>query len=206
MLSTVSPVMVGAEAASPQPTTPLSASMRTSTLSARLISTPAMKTGFFMGKLTAIGSMCLIFMTLLPFPFFELDQCAEKIAGMEKGDRLAGDVVLRLAGAQHAHAVPSERMRGFLDVVDAEAEVMDAAFRIALEESGDRRIRPRRLHQLDLAAAELDIGETHALLGVDHARSDAKPVFVVELPRRRFEVRHGDGDMAQCGDHEQALK
>ena len=65
MLSTVSPVMVGAEAASPQPTTPLSASMRTSTLSARLISTPAMKTGFFMGKLTAIGSMRLIFMVLL---------------------------------------------------------------------------------------------------------------------------------------------
>src|SRR5205814_641461 len=45
MLSTVSPVMVGAEAASPQPTRPLSASMRTSTLSARALSTPAMTTG-----------------------------------------------------------------------------------------------------------------------------------------------------------------
>ena len=56
------------------------------------------------------------------------------------------------------------------------------------------------------SGAKLDIGETHALLGVDHARSDAKPVFVVELPRRRFEVRHGDRDMAQCGDHEQASK
>src|SRR5947207_2422819 len=127
MLSTVSPVMVGAEAASPQPTTPLSASMRTSTLSARLISTPAMKTGFFMGKLTAIGSTCLIFMALLS-------------------------------------------------------------------------------DQLDLGGAKLDIGETYALLGVDHARSDAKPVFVVELPRRRFEIRHGDRDMAQSGDHQQAPK
>jgi hypothetical protein len=28
----------------------------------------------------------------------------------------------------------------------------------------------------------------------------------VELPRRRFEVRHGDRDMAQSGDHEQASK
>src|SRR6516164_3507611 len=137
MLSTVSPVMVGAEAASPQPTIPLSASMRTSTLSARLISTPAMKTGFFMGKLTAIGSMCLIFIALLTLLLFELDQCAQKIAGMEEGDRLAGDVALRLAGAQHAHAVLSERTRGFLDVVDAEAEVMDAALGIALEEFGD---------------------------------------------------------------------
>ena len=57
MLATVSPVMVGAEAASPQPTTPLSASMRTSTLSARVISSPAMMTGFFIGRLTAIGSI-----------------------------------------------------------------------------------------------------------------------------------------------------
>jgi hypothetical protein len=93
-----------------------------------------------------------------------------------------------------------------VDIIDAEAEVMDAAFRIAFEEFGDRRIRPRRLHQLDLGGAKLDIGETHALLGVDHARSDAKPVFVVELPRRRFEIRHGDRDMAQSGDHEQAPK
>src|SRR5215470_2453449 len=64
MLSTVSPVMVGAEAASPQPTAPLSAWTRTSTLSARAISTPAMTTGFFMGKLTAIASTRLIFMVL----------------------------------------------------------------------------------------------------------------------------------------------
>src|SRR3954467_5973154 len=74
MLSTVSPVMVGAEAASPQPVTPSSASMRTSTLSAVLISTPAMKTGFFIGRLTAIGSTRLILTLqsprLISDPFF----------------------------------------------------------------------------------------------------------------------------------------
>src|SRR6185437_15385617 len=62
MLSTVSPVMVGADAASPQPTTPVSDSRRTSTLSAWRISTPAMWTGFFIGNATAIGSMPVIFM------------------------------------------------------------------------------------------------------------------------------------------------
>ncbi len=61
MLAVVSPVMVGAEAASPQPTKPLSASMRTSTLSARATVSPAMVTGFFIGRLTAIGSIDLIF-------------------------------------------------------------------------------------------------------------------------------------------------
>ena len=61
MPATVSPVMVGAEAASPQPTTPVSDSTRTSTLSARVTVSPAICTGFFIGRLTAIGSMDLIF-------------------------------------------------------------------------------------------------------------------------------------------------
>ncbi len=61
MLSSVSPVITGAEAASPQPTSPLSVSMRTSTLSARRTSSPAMITGLSIGRLTAIGSMVLIF-------------------------------------------------------------------------------------------------------------------------------------------------
>src|SRR5215471_8893797 len=133
MLSTVSPVMVGAEAASPQPTTPLSASIRTITLSARLISTPAMMTGFFMGKLTAIGSTRLIFMVFLSLSALRARPARPEVAGMDEGDRFVRDVALRLAGAQHAHAVLSESMRGLLDIVDAEAEVMDAAFRITFE-------------------------------------------------------------------------
>ena len=60
MLSSVSPVITGAEAASPQPTRPLSASIRTSTLSARRTSSPAMMTGLSIGRLTAIGSIVLI--------------------------------------------------------------------------------------------------------------------------------------------------
>ncbi len=63
MLSSVSPVMTGAEAASPQPTSPSSAAIRTSTLSARRTSSPAMITGLTIGRLTAIGSM--LFMVML---------------------------------------------------------------------------------------------------------------------------------------------
>ncbi len=65
MLATVSPVMVGADAASPQPTTPSSDSMRTRTLSARATVSPAICTGFFIGRLTAMGSIALIFTTFL---------------------------------------------------------------------------------------------------------------------------------------------
>jgi hypothetical protein len=60
MLARVSPVMVGAEAASPHPTTPLSASTRTSMLSARRTSSPAMMTGLIIDKLIAIGSIVRI--------------------------------------------------------------------------------------------------------------------------------------------------
>ena len=48
--------MVGAEAASPQPTVPSAASMRTSRFSACVMATPAIFTGFFSGSATGIAS------------------------------------------------------------------------------------------------------------------------------------------------------
>src|SRR5712692_5295778 len=120
---------------------------------------------------------------------------------MDEGDAIAGDAVLRLAAAEHAHAVAGEGARGVLDVIDAETEVMNAALRIALEKFGDRRIRPRWLHQFDLPGAKLDVGEAHALLVVHHARSHLQSVSLAQLPRRYFEIRHDDRDMAQSGDH-----
>src|SRR5262245_33482857 len=108
----------------------------------------------------------------------ELDQRAEEVTGMDEGDALTRDVALRPAAAQHAHAGRGEAALGLRDVIDAETEMMDAALGIAFEELGDRRIRARRLDQLDLAAAELDISEAHALLGIHHARSDRQPELV----------------------------
>src|ERR1035437_3639163 len=68
MLSSVSPVMIGADAASPQPTKSLSASTRTSTLSARRTTSPAMMTGLSMGRLTAMGSMVRMRTAAQPLP------------------------------------------------------------------------------------------------------------------------------------------
>ena len=66
MLSSVSPVITGADAASPQPASPSSVAMRTSTFSARRTSSPAMMTGFFIGRLTASGSMEVMCMVEVP--------------------------------------------------------------------------------------------------------------------------------------------
>ena len=57
MLSTVSPVIECADAASPQPTWPPASSTRTSTLSAALISTPAIFIGFAIGE--SLGASAL---------------------------------------------------------------------------------------------------------------------------------------------------
>jgi hypothetical protein len=48
--------MVGAEAASPQPTVPSAASIRTRMLNARLMVTPAIAIGFLSGRATGMGS------------------------------------------------------------------------------------------------------------------------------------------------------
>jgi hypothetical protein len=61
MLSIVSPVIVGADAASPHPHCPSSVSSLTKTLSALAIATPAILMGFDIGRLTAIASTRLIF-------------------------------------------------------------------------------------------------------------------------------------------------
>ena len=71
---------------------------------------------------------------------------------MDEREALAGDVVLRLAAAQHAHASLRQAAHGVLDVVDAEADVVKAALRIALEELGDRRIWPRRRRTMIVAS------------------------------------------------------
>src|SRR5665647_2960598 len=60
MPSMVSPVMVGAEAASPQPTTPSSVSSRTSALLALRTSSNDILTGLIIGSLTEMGSIYLI--------------------------------------------------------------------------------------------------------------------------------------------------
>ena len=55
MLATVSPVMVGAAPAPPQPTMPSSVSSRTSTFSALFTSSNDILSGFTIGRLTAMG-------------------------------------------------------------------------------------------------------------------------------------------------------
>src|SRR5262249_9560576 len=68
MPAMVSPVMVGADAASPQPTAPASDSIRTKTFSACATVSPAICTGFFIGRLTAMASIVEIFIFTVYLP------------------------------------------------------------------------------------------------------------------------------------------
>jgi len=58
---------------------------RTGTLSACLISTPAMNTGFLIGKLTGMGSMRLIFIVS------SLLSAAASLIGQDKSEQLRGE-------------------------------------------------------------------------------------------------------------------
>src|SRR5215813_6329215 len=192
MLSTVSPVMVGAEAASPQPTAPLSAWTRTSTLSARAISTPAMTTGFFMGKLTAIASMRLIFMVL----------ALDHLVPAQFGNRLV--VQAELAG-KNFFAVLSERRRraphgaggiGELEGNPEHLQGADGGMRDGLDHGARGRVRiiERLRDRVDLAAGNprrLELGEPGigAIVGqcfidegIDHG-SVLDPRAVARKPR-----------------------
>ena len=157
-----------------------------------------MKTGFFMGKLTAIGSMRLIFMGVSSSLLCSSNstRAPKKSPGWMKAIRSPATLCCGLPSPSTRTPLWTKPLAVFVHLVDAQREMMDAALRIAFEEFGDRRIRPRRLHQLDLRGAELDIGEAHALLGVHHARPELKAVFLVEVARRRFDIRHDDRDMA----------
>ena len=128
--------------------------------------------------------------------FFELHQSAQEIVRMDEGDPFARHIELRRAVAQHADALGGEFAGGGVHIVHAQAEMVDAAARISLQEFRDRRIRPRRLHQLDLGAADVDIGEPHALLLVEPALAGRQSVFLLQHARRRLDVRHDDRHVA----------
>src|SRR5262249_17410307 len=91
-----------------------------------------------------------------PSRLLQLDQRAAEVLGMEEQHRLAVRAGLRRAVAEHAGALPPEPVARRQDVIDLVAQMVDAAVRVALEESRDRRILAERLEQLDLGVGQRD--------------------------------------------------
>src|SRR6476469_30875 len=119
---------------------------------------------------------------------------------MHESYSLAVHVLLH-AVANHARAFVLKLDDTRLDAVHLQAEMMYAAARIALEEFRDGRIGARRLHELDLRIAEIDVRHAHALLLVHADFADFQAVFFFELARGGLEVRHNDGHVAESGNH-----
>src|SRR5690349_24150495 len=106
MLAIVSPVMVGAAAASPQPTAPASDSMRTKTFSACATVSPAICTGFVMGRRTAMASIVLIFTV-----FARVERAVPRGTGRRK----QGIVAAGWAARQASVARPAAAIMAALD-------------------------------------------------------------------------------------------
>src|SRR5882762_3722656 len=75
----------------------------------------------------------------LPSDLLELDERAGEVLGAQEDHRLAVRPDAGLAIAQHAGAGTPEPVAGGEDVLDLEADMVDAARRVALQELADRR-------------------------------------------------------------------
>src|SRR5208282_1555125 len=137
----------------------------------------------------------------LPSHLLDLDQRAGEVFRVQEQDRLAMGADLRLAVAEHPRALGLELVAGGDDVSDLVAEMMHAAFGIALEEFCDRRIGAQRMQQFDLGVGEFDERHRHAVVGLGLRGGDMRAERLAIGPRGRFKIGDGDSDVVQFSDH-----
>ena len=97
---------------------------------------------------------------------------------MHEGNAFAVHIELRFAITQHLRTFAGEIGACGIDVIHADAKMMNATFWVAFEKFRDRRIGSRGLHQLDPGVAEIDVGHAHTLLFVDVDVADFQAVSV----------------------------
>lgn len=102
--------------------------------------------------------------TVFSLDLLQLDQGAVAVLGMQEDDGLAvgtdlGDRVESLDTLGH------EVVDGLGDVVDLDADVVDAAGLVLVQEPLDGRVLAIGVQQLDLGVAQLDKDSVHTVLG-----------------------------------------
>src|SRR3954454_8804831 len=95
--------------------------------------------------------------------FHDFREYTAHVLRVYKEDERAVRADARLA--EHARALRLELGPGGLDVGHLEADMMLPAEGVLLEELHDRRVRPERLDQLDLAVGRVDEADADALRG-----------------------------------------
>ena len=120
---------------------------------------------------------------------------------MQKQHGPAVRALLRLAVAKHARALRFERVAGRADIGNFIADVVDAAFGIALQEFGNRRRVAKRFDQLDLRVWQSDEDRGHAMLRLRHGRRDLGTKRLAINVRSPGNIGHGNGDVVESADH-----
>lgn len=139
----------------------------------------------------------------ISYALFELDQHAVSTRRMDEGDQ--GSVCARSGGlVDETDAARSELRERRRDVVHAQRNVMQART-AAGHILRDRRVRCRRLEQLEGRLPRRDEVRTHAL-GLDvFRRLDLEPEGVAVERERFADVGDGDADMVQDRFHSGTL-
>src|SRR5580704_11378037 len=194
MLATVSPVMVGAAAASPQPTTPLSDSTRTRMLPARETVSPAIFTSFFIGRLMAIGSMDLM-RTIFPGRDGAIvpGRAAPPQAGLVAADLLGG-YAIGLARVLRAGYCTGEWLRGRANIVGAEHALahLDVVgdFGKLFPRMNERIAEHGAFHQPDAERQNDPAAQSRRHFGVHDDKTTAGAKLIPDVPKHGTVVRH----------------
>src|SRR3546814_3095430 len=103
----------------------------------------------------------------------EFDQRPVEVLGMQEEDGLVMRAYSGLAGPEDPRPRPDQMVARRENVVDFVAEMVDAAGRAALQESGDRGRVAERFEQLDLGIRQLDEDDGYAVRRQRDRRSRA---------------------------------
>src|SRR5436190_1941001 len=129
----------------------------------------------------------------------DLGQNAAHVPGVEEEDRSPMRADARLA--ENLGALAFEPRLGLVDVGHLVADVMLPARRVLGKEAVDRRVRPKRLDQLDLAVGRIDEADFHALRGqVERLADHLRPHHVAIEGDRGDDRGGGDPDMVEAAE------
>src|SRR4029453_10206084 len=131
----------------------------------------------------------------------QLDQGAIEILGMQEQHRLVMGPDLRLAVAQHARPPGLQAVGCRVDVIDLVADMVDAAARVPLQESLDRRGIAQRLQQLDLGVWKFDEHDRDAVRRLRDWRGNLRTESAAVSGGGGRQVRYRNGYVVKSPDH-----
>ncbi len=109
---------------------------------------------------------------------------------------------LRLSCPQNTRSLGLELIARGKNIINLVTNVMDAARRVLVEETLDRRTFSEGVEQLDLGVGQLDEDDGYTVVGLVLWGADIGPEHVAVLRRSSLQIRHSNCHVVKSSDHE----